>query len=205
VTTACRAALDHERSDTTGDDDAFTHEVVSAFGEAFNNIALHGYRGVAPGAIEVEVEWDADKLVVVVMDTGHTFDPDSVAPPDLDEMQESGMGVFIMRSCMDEVDYSPGPPNVLRLVKLRRPEAERPASSSRGATGVLVGLPSPASERAGSRREMDAALEESAWRMKAIPGQRWGLGPDAELEAEGARSGMDERMDERTAEGSRRR
>ena len=122
VTTACRVALGVERADTSDAsdvDDDFTHEVVSAFGEAFNNIALHGYRDVTPGAIHIEVEWDEDRLVIVVLDTGRTFDLDSVSLPDLDAMQESGMGVFIMRSCMDEVDYRPGPPNVLRLVKLR--------------------------------------------------------------------------------------
>jgi serine/threonine-protein kinase RsbW len=193
VTTACRVALGVERADTSDAsdvDDDFTHEVVSAFGEAFNNIALHGYRDVTPGAIHIEVEWDEDRLVIVVLDTGRTFDLDSVSLPDLDAMQESGMGVFIMRSCMDEIDYRPGPPNVLRLVKLRRTGTavpERPSGEIGG------GLPPEGGDR-------DAALEQSAWRMKAIPGQRWGLG---EVTTGGAP--VPPEADERKAEGSRRR
>jgi Histidine kinase-like ATPase domain len=179
--------------------------VISAFGEAFNNIALHGYGGAASGPIRVEVEWDEEKLVIVVMDRGRTFDLDNVLLPDLDAMQESGMGVFIMRSCMDEVDYHPGPPNVLRLVKLRRPRTELPVSR-REAAGA-ADLPGE------SARE----LEQSAWRMKAVRGQSWGLDLEAALEpvftTEGTSAppvttggtpvppGMDERM----VEGSRRR
>jgi hypothetical protein len=101
-------------------DPEFEHDVVSAFGEAFNNVAQHGYGGAAPGALHVEVDWDDDKLVVTMIDDGRTFDPGTIVAPDLDEMPESGMGWFIMGRCMDEVDYRPGPPNVLRLVKLRK-------------------------------------------------------------------------------------
>jgi serine/threonine-protein kinase RsbW len=184
VSTACRAALAH---DLTVEDDAFTHEVVSAFGEAFNNVALHGYRGVPAGNVRVEVEWDDEKLVVVVMDMGRTFDPSSVSPPDLDAMQEGGMGVFIMRTCMDEVVYEPGPPNVLRLVKLRRPSAAPPASSPRGSR----------ERRTAGDPSMEDTVERSTWRMKAVSDKDWGLGPRAEIEA-GA-------TDDRAAEGSRRR
>jgi hypothetical protein len=63
---------------------------------------------------------------------------------------------------MDEVDYQPGPPNVLRMVKRRQP--------------------------AGGRAEM----EQSAWRMKAVPFTTGSTPVPPE-------------MDERMAEGSRRR
>ncbi len=121
VSTACKMAIDAEAVDREVDGDGFEPEVVSAFGEAFNNVALHGHRGLAPGPVQIEVGWDEEKLTITMIDHGRTFDPKSVAPPDLDAMPESGMGLFIMTSCMDEVDYRPGPPNVLRLVKLRRP------------------------------------------------------------------------------------
>jgi serine/threonine-protein kinase RsbW len=57
-------------------------------------------------------------------DTGQSFDPDTIGPPELDELPEGGMGLFIMRSFMDEVDYHPGPPNVLRLKKRRGSEED---------------------------------------------------------------------------------
>ena len=103
-------------------EDEFEAQTVSAFGEAFNNIAIHSYRAGPPGDIDIEIEADEDGIVIRLMDTGKSFDPASIAPPDMDDMEdlpESGMGLFIMRSFMDEVEYSPGSPNVLRLVKRR--------------------------------------------------------------------------------------
>ena len=184
VATACRAVLDGEWSDMATPDDAFTHEVVSAFGEAFNNVALHGYTAAAPGAIRVEVEWDEEKFVVLVIDRGRTFDLDNVSLPDLDAMQENGMGVFIMRTCMDEVDYRPGPPNVLRLVKLRRHgsgyaggtplppgtrgEAPLPPGTMGGTAGPRAGRPKAAARRSsrargGSRQSTGAPPYPQGW------------------------------------------
>lgn len=116
VSTACKMALD---SALDAEDPDFEPEVVSAFGEAFNNVAVHGYRGVPPEPVQIEVDWDDAGLTITMTDTGRVFDPESVAPPDLDDLPERGMGLFIMASSMDEVDYRPGPPNVLRLMKRR--------------------------------------------------------------------------------------
>lgn len=117
VSTACKMALE---SELDGVDPNFEPEVVSAFGEAFNNVAVHGYRDLPAAPVQIEVGWDSERLVITMIDTGRTFDPDTVAPPNLDDLPESGMGIFIMKACMDEVEYRPGPPNVLRLVKVRR-------------------------------------------------------------------------------------
>jgi serine/threonine-protein kinase RsbW len=119
VSTACKMALEGDAGGGGGEGDDFEAEVVSAFGEAFNNIAIHGYRGLAPEPVHIEVDWDEEKIVITAIDTGHIFDPKLVAVPDLEQLHERGMGLFIMRSCMDAVEYRPGPPNVLRLVKLR--------------------------------------------------------------------------------------
>jgi serine/threonine-protein kinase RsbW len=128
VATACKIALD---ADTDAND--FEPEVISAFGEAFNNVAVHGFRDVPAEPVQIEIDWDDEKLVITMIDTGRTFDPASVAPPELDDLPESGMGLFIMTSCMDVVDYQPGPPNVLRLVKMRQREGLLPpAPGNRG-------------------------------------------------------------------------
>jgi serine/threonine-protein kinase RsbW len=95
----------------------FSAHLVSAVGEAYNNIALHGYAGREPGSIKMEIEKGSDWIRVVLEDTGASFDPAGASPPDLDALPESGLGVFIMRSFVDEVTYVPGPPNVLTLFK----------------------------------------------------------------------------------------
>jgi serine/threonine-protein kinase RsbW len=95
----------------------FQEHVVSAFGEAFNNACIHAYRGLAPGSVTIEVVPEAARIAIRLIDNGHVFDPAAVPAPDLDSLPESGMGIFIIRSFMDEVHYEPGPPNVLSLSK----------------------------------------------------------------------------------------
>jgi serine/threonine-protein kinase RsbW len=96
---------------------AFDDQVISAFGEAFNNAAIHSYRGRPVGTVEVEIEVMADRITLRISDYGKSFDPTQVAEPDLDALPESGLGLFIMRSFMDKVIYTAGAPNVLSLTK----------------------------------------------------------------------------------------
>jgi serine/threonine-protein kinase RsbW len=103
--------------------DEFDSEVVSAFGEAFNNIAIHGYAGGPPGDIEIEIEIEVDAITIRLRDMGRTYDPFAVPPPKLERLPESGMGLYIIQSFMDRVAYSPGNPpekaNELWLYKRR--------------------------------------------------------------------------------------
>jgi serine/threonine-protein kinase RsbW len=107
----------------------FTNQVVSAVGEAFNNVVLHGYKGLDPGDVCIDITTHTDRLQVRIADYGHSFDPHSVPIPDLDGLPESGMGLFIIRSFMDIVDYQPGQPNVLVLTKLFSKPASFPPNS----------------------------------------------------------------------------
>jgi serine/threonine-protein kinase RsbW len=115
ITAACKlvqfadAEADRERD--------FEHQVVSAFGEAFNNIALHAFGGQAAGALEIEIEIEPDGLVIRMKDYGVGFDPARVRAPNLEELPESGLGIFTIQSFMDEVHYQKGVPNVLTMTK----------------------------------------------------------------------------------------
>lgn len=94
------------------------HGVVSAFVEAFNNAVIHAYDGHAAGPIEVAMSVDPRVLQVEVRDAGRTFVPDDVPEPDLDALPEGGLGLFIIRSFMDEVRYERrGLQNVLMMRK----------------------------------------------------------------------------------------
>jgi serine/threonine-protein kinase RsbW len=97
--------------------DRFAAEVVSAVSEIFNNIAIHGYGGDGSGDVTLEMRIRGDRLVIVISDLGSAFDPSQVPLPELDSLPEGGMGIHIARACMDELDYTPGPPNVWRLTK----------------------------------------------------------------------------------------
>ena len=58
-----------------------------------------------------------DEAISRLIDYGNSFDIQSVREPDLDAMPESGLGLFIIRSFMDAVAYTPGQPNVLSMTK----------------------------------------------------------------------------------------
>lgn len=98
-------------------DRVFHHEMITAFGEAFNNIVIHGYKDRSDGVLEVEAELEAEEMVLRLSDTGHAFDFEALDPPDLTSMPEGGMGVFMIHALMDEVVYRRGSPNVLSLRK----------------------------------------------------------------------------------------
>jgi serine/threonine-protein kinase RsbW len=95
----------------------FRNEIVTAFGEAFNNVVMHGYRGRSDGMLDIEAEMTPDQMTLRLIDTGQAVNFGSVEPPDLTSMPESGMGVFMIHALVDEVHYRGGSPNVLSLTK----------------------------------------------------------------------------------------
>jgi serine/threonine-protein kinase RsbW len=113
VEAACKLVTAGSQEERT----AFDDQVISAFGEAFNNAAIHSYRGRPVGTIEIEIDVSADRITLRIADYGKSFDPTQVAEPDLDALPESGLGLFIMRSFMDTVFYQAGAPNVLSMTK----------------------------------------------------------------------------------------
>ncbi len=117
VAAACKLSQGENGRSLTAAGRRFTNELMSAVGEAFNNVVLHAYAGGVTGAVEVELQWSPERVVVEVRDTGNSFDLDAVPIPDLEQPQEKGMGVFIIRSFVDEVVYRAGCPNVLTLTK----------------------------------------------------------------------------------------
>jgi serine/threonine-protein kinase RsbW len=93
------------------------HALISAVGEAFNNIALHGYEGRPVGPVEVDIECTHRGVRLELRDYGASFDPADAVSPNLEALPEGGLGVFIMSSMVDELEYLPGAPNRLRFVK----------------------------------------------------------------------------------------
>jgi serine/threonine-protein kinase RsbW len=169
VSEACRIAQHDEWEGAS-----LEAQTVSALGEAFNNIAIHSYAGLPAGDVVVEISWTRDEIVMQISDDGHSFDPEQVELPDLDALPEGGMGLFIIRSFMDEVEYQAGPPNVLRLVKRRasRAEGEIAPMSTRSPARAGGGSRGPSSGRSGSmprgHADRDRDPSASGWRMLAV-------------------------------------
>jgi serine/threonine-protein kinase RsbW len=98
-------------------DSEFCYQLMSAAGEAFNNVAMHAFDPARPGEVEVRIQAAGGAFELELLDQGKSFDLDAVTAPDFTVLPESGMGLYIMRQCVDEVHYRPGPPNVLLLRK----------------------------------------------------------------------------------------
>lgn len=98
----------------------FDDKVVSAVGEAFNNIAIHAYPGVVPGEARLELGFERDRLTIQLSDTGKGFNLSEELGTGFETLRESHMGLEIIRACMDEVTYRRGEadrPNVLTMIK----------------------------------------------------------------------------------------
>ncbi len=80
--------------------------------EALANIMEHAYAGCGRGEKEIEIilEADPDRFEVVMYDSGREFDPSRVPEVDIEEHvkagRKNGLGLFLMRQIMDEVNYS---------------------------------------------------------------------------------------------------
>jgi serine/threonine-protein kinase RsbW len=117
VGAACKLVGTPEESTGPIRNNAWDNEVVSAFGEAFNNAAIHSYDGDKPGDVAIEVDVGPTSITIRLIDYGNSFVLDDVPLPDLEALPESGLGLYIIRSFMDEVKYVAGSPNVLSMTK----------------------------------------------------------------------------------------
>jgi serine/threonine-protein kinase RsbW len=94
----------------------FRTQVVTSVGEAFNNIVLHSYADREDGIVEIDIQTGPDAISIEFRDWGESFDPNTVPLPDLDNLPESGLGIFIIKTLM-EISYEAGEPNVFKLSK----------------------------------------------------------------------------------------
>jgi len=102
------------------------YQIELAVDEACSNIIDHAYGGESKGEIECSVFIQNDSLKITLRDQGVPFKPNNVPNPKigapLDEVQSRGVGFFLMKKLMDEIDYqsSTKSGNVMTLIKHRQ-------------------------------------------------------------------------------------
>ncbi|MDZ7266339.1 MAG: SpoIIE family protein phosphatase [candidate division KSB1 bacterium] len=107
----------------------FSEKVIKNFkvaiDEAATNVIRHAYREVeGGGSILIRALIKKNSLTICLIDQGKYFDPKHVQAPDLQRYvqigKRGGLGIFMMRKLMDEVDYRKTEEgNELRLTKMR--------------------------------------------------------------------------------------
>lgn len=104
----------------------FLNRLQIAVDEAITNIIEHGYADQPRGSatIDLHVDVTPERFRIEIVDQGVTFDPNKMTDVDIQAHvangRAGGLGVFLMRKIMDQVDYhyKAGTKNQLVLVKL---------------------------------------------------------------------------------------
>lgn len=99
------------------------NKIVLAVDEAVTNVIEHGYEPNQVGPVEVEIEFDDEKFIIYIRDQAKMYDPNTKTDPDIMEHlkagKKKGLGIFLIRQIMDEVQYrfKGGVQNELKMVK----------------------------------------------------------------------------------------
>jgi serine/threonine-protein kinase RsbW len=97
--------------------------IMLAVDEACTNIIKHAYRSSPEGEIILNVNYNEEKFTITIIDYGKSFEPERIPLPDLQkyyrEHKVGGLGIYLMKSLMDDVKYTsvPGKYNQVLLSK----------------------------------------------------------------------------------------
>ncbi len=91
----------------------FSKEIVSkislAVDEACTNVIKHAYKFSPDREIKILTQFNDSKLTIRITDSGDKFDPNLIPEPNLKEYHKQkkvgGLGMFLMKKLMDEVQY----------------------------------------------------------------------------------------------------
>jgi serine/threonine-protein kinase RsbW len=105
------------------------YAVQMAVDEACTNIIEHSYGGECDKSIDLYCQETPQALIIKLHDHGTPFNPLEVPQPDFDvpleERDNGGLGLYLMRQLMDEISFTfiPGSEicdNTLTMVKRRK-------------------------------------------------------------------------------------
>ena len=100
-----------------------SNKIELAVDEACTNVIEHAYQHDESKDIDIAIKIDYNKFTVVVTDRGRSFKLEEVELPDMNsylaELRVGGLGIYLMKTLMDEVDYKskPGGKNEVTMVK----------------------------------------------------------------------------------------
>jgi serine/threonine-protein kinase RsbW len=94
-------------------------KLLLAVGELCNNSIKHAYEGVRGQPIQISLTAGPEQLVIEVQDWGKPFEASRYRQPDLDAAPDHGLGLFLVRSVVDQlvVDVERGSGTRWTLIK----------------------------------------------------------------------------------------
>jgi serine/threonine-protein kinase RsbW len=109
-----------------GFSDKDVYNIQLATDEAASNIIEHAYEKIPDGVLELSCGVQDDRITIILIDHGESFDPSEIPLPDLkadlSDRKIGGLGIFLMRKLMDDVHYEvkANKGNILTMIKRKR-------------------------------------------------------------------------------------
>lgn len=102
-----------ELSEVFGQENNISNDIINkfqlAFEELISNIIFYGYDDELPHEISVVFTLDGKSMAVLIVDDAKEFNPLEKEDPDIslsiDERKIGGLGIYLVKSLMDEVNY----------------------------------------------------------------------------------------------------
>jgi len=84
------------------------NNLMISINEATTNGMLHGNKGDVTKKVSISITVNGRTVKIKVKDEGAGFEPSKVPDPTAPEniFRESGRGLYIMRTCMDKMEYN---------------------------------------------------------------------------------------------------
>ncbi len=101
-----------------GDREELAYHINLVLTEAMANAIHHANEGDPDKEVHITIAILDKNLSIKVFDQGQGFDVASLSPPNFQNLEEHGRGVFIIRALMDHVTYRrTNDGNVLEMIK----------------------------------------------------------------------------------------
>lgn len=79
--------------------------IVMAADETLTNIIRHAYNGAPDGRIDIELCVQEGSLCIILRDYGTEVRSEEIQGRDLDDIRPGGLGVHIINTCVDTIEY----------------------------------------------------------------------------------------------------
>jgi serine/threonine-protein kinase RsbW len=101
-----------------GDREELAYHINLVLTEAMTNAIHHANEGDPEKEVHITITILDRNLNIKVYDQGQGFDVAALCPPDFQDLEEHGRGVYIIRALMDHVSYRRADGgNVLEMIK----------------------------------------------------------------------------------------
>ena len=95
--------------------------IMLAVTEATTNAIIHANKNIKLKLVRINADVEDGVLKITIKDEGEGFDPTSIPDPTEPEnlLKDSGRGLYLMRTYMDELDYNLTPNGTETILKLK--------------------------------------------------------------------------------------